>query len=112
MKMLIYPKIENPTDDKIKKFRQKILDSLVEDSTTWAKLERKINLKDNVELPLFTHIKEQFKNEPFYFRFGDDYVSLNFERNKDKNSKSMIIGMLTYYLIYNLNDIVEKIEIK
>lgn len=112
MKMFIYPKIENPTEDKVKEFRQKILDSLIEDSTTWVNLERKIDVKDNAKLPLFTHIKEQFKNEPFYFRYGDYYVSLNFERNEDENSKSMIIGMLTYYLIYNLHGIVEKIEIK
>jgi len=112
MELFIFSKTKNPTDDQIKSFRNNIVESLSKDASTWIQLDRSIDIGDNVKLPLFTHIKEQYKNEPFYFRFRNQSVVLKFENDEDENSKSMIIGMLTYYLIYNLNKIVEKIEIK
>ena len=110
--MYIYPTTTNPTEEDIKKLRKTIVDSLSNDASTWEKLNRTIEVEPNVRLPLFTHIKTQYQNEPFYFRFTDNAVILKFEVDEDENSKSMIIGMLTYYLRYNLSDEVRKIEIK
>ena len=110
--MYIYPTPTNPTEEDIKKLRKTIVDSLSNDASTWEKLNRTIEVEPNVILPLFTHIKTQYQNEPFYFRFTDNAVILKFEVDEDENSKSMIIGMLTYYLRYNLSDEVRKIEIK
>lgn len=110
--MYIYPTPTKPTEEDIKKLRKTIVDSLSNDASTWEKLKRTIEVEPNVRLPLFTHIKSQYQNEPFYFRFNDNSVTLRFEVDEDENSKSMIIGMLTYYLRYNLSDDVGKIEIK
>lgn len=112
MRMYIYPTPTKPTEEDIKKLRKTIVDSLSNDASTWEKLKRTIEVEPNVRLPLFTHIKSQYQNEPFYFRFNDNSVTLRFEVDEDENSKSMIIGMLTYYLRYNLSDDVGKIEIK
>lgn len=110
--MFIYPTSTIPNDKEIKNLRKIILDSLNNDASTWKKLNRSIEIEPNVRLPLFTHIKSQYQNEPFYFRYTDDSVILKFEIDEDENSKSMIIGMLTYYLRYNLSDDIRKIEIK
>lgn len=112
MELFIFSKTKNPTDDQLRSFRKTIMDSLSKDASTWIQLKRDIDIGDNVKLSLFTHIKEQYQNEPFYFRFRNQSIVLKFENDENENSKSMIIGMLTYYLVYNLQEIVEKIEIK
>lgn len=112
MELFIFSKTKNLTDDQIKSFRKTIIDSLSKDASTWLQLDRNIDIGDNVKLPLFTHVKKQYQTEPFYFRFRNQAIVLKFENDEDENVKSMIIGMLTYYLVYNLHEIVEKIEIK
>lgn len=110
--MYIYPTPTNPNDEEIRNLRQIIIDSLNNDASTWQKLNRKIEIENSVKLPLFTHIKTQYQNEPFYFRVTNEAVILKFEVDEDENSKSMIIGMLTYYFRYNLIDEIRKIEVK
>lgn len=110
MILYVYPTAIDPTEQQVLSLRRRIINSL-SDAATWKKLDRTI-LVDNVPLPLFTHIKEQYQNEPFYFRFTDDSVILKFENNNDENSKSMVIGMLTYYFRYNLSDHIRKIELR
>lgn len=112
MELFIFSKIKNPTDDQLRSFRKTIIDSLSKDSSTWYQLDRNIDIDDNVKLPLLTHVEKQYQTEPFYFRFRNQSIVLKFENDKDENVKSMIIGMLTYYLVYNLHEIVQKIEIK
>ncbi|MCD0456324.1 hypothetical protein LPB85_12840 [Chryseobacterium sp. LC2016-27] len=110
MILYIYPNAVDPTEQQVLSLRTRIIDSLSE-ATTWTKLDRTF-LVGNVPLPLFMHIREQYQNEPFYFRFNDDSVILKFENNNDENSKSMVIGMLTYYFRYNLSDHIRKIELR
>jgi len=112
MELFIFSKTKNPTDDQLKSLRKTIGDSLSKNSSTWVQLDRSFDIGNNVKLPLFTHKEEHYQNEPFYFRFRNRSIVLQFENGEDENSKSMIIGMLTYYLVYNLHNIVEKIEIK
>jgi hypothetical protein len=110
MELYIYPTKNNPTVQDLKDFRKIILDSLNNDANTWTPLKRSIDTGDGI-FPLFTHLKEEYQNEPFYFRITTKSVSLEFEKNKNEGSKSMIMGMLTYYLRYNLSRHINKIEI-
>jgi hypothetical protein len=110
MELYIYP--SSSKDNAVRALRQEILDSLENDATTWLLLKRRIKIQENVTLPLFTHVKEQYQNEPFYFRVSSTTIDLELEKHKDENSKSMIIGMLTYYLRKHLTDKISKIEIK
>lgn len=107
MELYIYPKQKIASND----LRKTIVESLTNDATTWEKLDRTIT-ENKKKFFLFSHIEDQYKNEPFYFRSPDDFVILKFENNEDENSKSMIIGMLTYYLRRNLSAHISKIEIK
>ncbi|MCY1662592.1 hypothetical protein [Chryseobacterium sp. SL1] len=107
MELYIYPK-ENSTSNEL---RKTILESLNSNATTWEKLNRTIT-ENNIKFSLFSHIEDQYKNEPFYFRSPNDFVIVKFEKNEDEGSKSVIIGKLVYYLRYHLSDDINKIEIK
>jgi len=109
MDLYIYP--SSTEDNTVRNLRKNILDSLSNNATTWLLLDRRIDIGNDITLPLFTHIENQYQNEPFYFRVSVDSVLLKFEINQNEGSKSMIIGMLVYYLRYHLSDQIRKIEL-
>lgn len=111
MELYIYPNQKDPTQENLKSLREIIVKSLSDDAVTWEKLEQLKSIGES-KLFLFTHKEEQYKNEPFYLWYANNAVAVKFENNKDEGSKSMVIGMLTYYLRYNLRTHIGRIEIK
>ncbi|MCD0456326.1 hypothetical protein LPB85_12850 [Chryseobacterium sp. LC2016-27] len=112
MELYIYPNQKDPTQENLNSLREIIVKSLRDDAVTWEKLERTITIEKDKTLFLFEHKEKQYKNEPFYLWYSNNAVAVKFENNKDEGSKSMIIGMLTYYLRYNLRENIGRIEIK
>lgn len=111
MESYIYPNEKDPTQENLKSLRKTIVSSLSNDAVTWEKLEETITIEKST-LFLFEHKEKQYKNEPFYLWYANNAVAVKFENNKDEGSKSMVIGMLTYYLCYNLRTHIGRIEIK